>query len=166
MTITGHQDKNKTYCCVWLTPETILLSFNYLLAQSRFSADGLIKIFQLIWRWVADTEFVTHYILHSRYRCSQAILTTDSNAGNDSNGRGGNSSCTVVMVMVLMIEMIVVVVDNGGGQGCGSGSQQYTNPRCQVTQVTKFCTVVPNTNIFLSYHYALGFTSPFWHLEF
>ena len=64
------------------------------------------------------------------------------------------------MVMVIvMIEMIVVVVDNGGG------SQQCTNPRCQVTQVTKFCTVVPNTNVFLSTHYELGFTSPFWHLE-
>jgi hypothetical protein len=66
------------------------------------------------------------------------------------------------MVMVLMIGMIVVVVDNGGGGGgCGSatGSQQYTNPRCQVTQVTKFCTVVPNANVFLSAHYELGFTS-------
>ena len=73
----------------------------------------------------------------------------------------------MVMVMVLMIGMIVVVVDNGGGgHGCGSGSQQYTNPRCQVTQMTTFCTVVPNTNIFLSALYELDFTSPFCHLEF
>jgi len=65
------------------------------------------------------------------------------------------------MVMVLMIEMRVVVVGGGGG-----GSQQYTNPRCQVTHMAKFCTLVPNTNIFLSAHYELGFTSSFRHLEF
>jgi hypothetical protein len=32
--------------------------------------------------------------------------------------------------------------------------------------VTEVCTAVPNTNVFLSAHYELGFTSSFWHLEF
>ena len=74
----------------------------------------------------------------------------------------------MVMVMVLMIVIIVVVVDNGSssGCGCGSGSQQCTNPRRQVTQVTKFCTVVPNTHIFMNAHYGTWVHVTLRYLEF